>query len=60
MPISLQARDGNWYAALYGQFDELGEYRIVIYGEDIVGLRSRPRELRLIRGSRIFLPFIAN
>lgn len=58
LPIPLQARADHWYGALYGQFDEIGEYRIVIYAKDELGLQSQPRELRFRSGSQLFLPLV--
>ena len=59
LPTQLQARGDDWFGALYGQLEEIGTYRIVVYAEDEAGLQSRPREVRFTTGSQIFLPLIA-
>ncbi|MEZ4867553.1 MAG: C13 family peptidase [Caldilineaceae bacterium] len=58
VPISLQARGDDWYAALYGQFDEIGEYRIILYAEDESGLRSHSHEAKFVTGQRVYLPLV--
>lgn len=57
LPLPLLARGNEQYAALYGQFDEPGLYRIVIYAEDDEGLTSRPLELFV---NTLYLPLVAN
>lgn len=58
LPLPLQARGQNWYGAIYGQFDEMGKYRIVVYAEDEGSLTSRPVVIEVNPGSRIFLPLV--
>ena len=55
LPLPLLARGNDQYAATYGQFDEPGTYRIVIYAEDDEGLTARPVELIV---STLYLPLI--
>lgn len=57
-PLSLQNRGNGWFAATYGEFDEIGEYRILVYAEDEDGLRSRLVELTRSVGTRVYLPLI--
>lgn len=57
-PITLQARGNNQYAGLYGAFDAVGNYRIVIYALDDDGLHSPAKTLIFNNGSRLFLPLI--
>jgi hypothetical protein len=58
LPMQLQARTDDWFGVLYGQFEEIGEYRIVVYAEDELGLQSQPRQIRFRNGSSVFLPLV--
>jgi hypothetical protein len=56
--VPLVDRGDDWYAIRYTQFQEIGEYRIVIYAGDDDGLQSRPRAVTLRTGWPVFLPVI--
>ncbi|MEZ4864564.1 MAG: C13 family peptidase [Caldilineaceae bacterium] len=58
-PITLQDRGNNIYAGLYGAFDEIGTYRIVVTGIDDDGLESRILDFTVSTGSLIYLPLVA-
>jgi cell division septation protein DedD len=58
-PLPLQSRGNNQYAALYGQFDEVGLYRIVVYAVDDEKLTSRPLAFTVQNGSKTFLPLVS-
>ena len=53
-------RGNDWYAITYNEFDEMGEYRILIYGEDYDGLQGRPRLLTVQTGWEVYLPLVLN
>ena len=57
-PITLQPQYANHYAGLYGHFDEIGTYRIVVYAEDDEGLHAPVKEILFQNGSQIFLPLV--
>ncbi len=46
------------YTAVYEGFDEVGEYRIVVYAVDGDGLGARPREIKVRVGRRVYLPLV--
>lgn len=58
-PITLQARGNNLYAGLYGAFDEIGSYRIVVSAIDDDNLESRVLEFSFNTGSVLFMPLVA-
>ncbi len=58
-PITLQARGNDMYAGLYGAFEEIGNYRIVVSAIDDDGLESRVLEFHYSTGSQILLPLIS-
>ena len=58
VPENLHHRDGDWYAVSYSNFDEIGEYRVVIYAKDNEGLQARPKELRVRTGWSVYLPLV--
>jgi len=58
LPVTLQSRGGNWYGGLYGEFDESGAYRVVVYAEDDEGLMGRPKQVQVWTGWRVYLPVI--
>ena len=43
LPVTLLSRGNDWYGVSYPSFDEIGEYRIVLYAEDDGGLQGRPK-----------------
>ena len=57
-PAALMTLGDDWFGIDYGQFNEIGEYRIVVYAEDELDLQSRPREIRFSNGSRLWLPLV--
>ncbi len=53
--------DGNGdgiYGATFMGFEEVGDYRIVVYAIDDEGLVGRPKEMRVRVGGQIYLPVI--
>jgi len=48
----------GWYAGTYGEFAELGEYRLVVYAVDNHYLRSRPKEVTVQTGWEVYLPLL--
>jgi hypothetical protein len=50
-------RDGV-YSGVYEGFDEVGEYRVVVYAVDGEGLEGRPKEVEVTTGWPIYLPLI--
>jgi hypothetical protein len=58
-PLQLQRRGHDQYAALYGQFDEVGVYRIVVYAVDDEKLTSRPLSFTVQMGSKTYLPLVS-
>jgi len=46
------------YSAMYESFDEVGEYRIVVYAVDGDGLGARPREIKVRVGWKVYLPLV--
>ena len=43
---------------MYTGFDQIGAYRIVVYATDEDGQLSRPREVMVTTGWRVFLPAV--
>ena len=56
--IVLQNQGGEWYAATYVGFNEVGSYRVVIYAEDDDGLEARPVVIEMRTGGEVYLPLI--
>ena len=58
----LDPNKDNVYTALYESFDEVGEYRIVIYAVDTSTLQGRPKAIKIRVGlttrSYIYLPAV--
>lgn len=55
--LRLQDGDGDGvYTGLYTGFDQMGTYRIVVYATDEDGQLSRPREVMVTTGWRVFVP----
>jgi len=52
-----QNRD-DVYTGLYEGFDEVGEYRIVVYAVDGEGFEGRPREVEVRTGWLVYLPVV--
>ncbi len=46
------------YGGVYEGFDEIGEYRLVVYAADNDDLKARPKEARVRTGWQIYLPLI--
>lgn len=58
--IRLLDGDGDGvYTGLYTGFDQVGVYRIVVYATDEDGQLSRPREVLVRTGWKLFLPGVA-
>jgi len=57
--VTLLDQDGDHvYTGLYERFDEIGEYRVVIYAVDGESLKGRPRVIRVSTGSKVYLPLV--
>ena len=54
----LQDPDGDGIWEAIEQFDELGEYRLVIYAADDEDLSARPKELKIRTGWQVYLPLV--
>jgi hypothetical protein len=50
-------RDGV-YSGVYEGFDELGEYRVVVYAVDGEGLEGRPKQVEVTTGWQVYLPVV--
>jgi len=46
------------YTGLYGGFDEVGEYRVVVYAVDNEELQGRPKEMVVRTGWLVYLPVV--
>jgi hypothetical protein len=59
-PVAYQLLDrgSDWRAITYNKFDEVGEYRILIYAEDDGGLLARPRLVAVRTGWLVYLPAV--
>ncbi len=57
-PVTLWEAGNNWHNATYTEFDEMGEYRILIYAEDDIGLQGRPKLITVQTGYQIYLPLV--
>lgn len=54
--VQLQDLDGDGvYRALYENFDEIGEYRLVVHALDTDQLQSQPQEITIQTGSALYL-----
>jgi uncharacterized repeat protein (TIGR01451 family) len=58
LPVALFSQGNNQYGVLYPSFDEIGEYRIVIYAQDYEGLQARPKEILVWTGWPVYMPAI--
>jgi hypothetical protein len=58
LPAALFSQGSNQYGILYPSFDEIGEYRIVIYAQDNEGLQARPKEILARTGWPVYLPLL--
>jgi hypothetical protein len=57
--VMLLDQDGDHiYTGLYERFNEIGEYRIVIYAVDGESLRGRPRVIKARTGWPVYLPVV--
>jgi hypothetical protein len=54
----LSPQTNDWYGKQYNTFDEMGEYRLVIYAEDDAGLAARPLEVKVQVGWPVYLPLV--
>jgi hypothetical protein len=59
-PVAYQLLDrgSDWRAITYNKFDEVGEYRIVVYAEDDGGLLARPKLVTVRTGWSVYLPLV--
>jgi hypothetical protein len=53
--VQLQPQGNDLFSAIYEGFDEIGEYRLVIYAADGEGLEGRPKELTVQVGDGAFV-----
>ena len=58
LPVNLFSQGNNQYGVLYTSFDEMGEYRIVVYAKDNEGLQARPREVLVRTGWLVYVPAV--
>ena len=58
LPVTLHPQTGEWYGGLYGELDEMGLYRVVVYAQDEQGLQSRPKEILTWTGWSVYLPLV--
>jgi len=59
LPTLLLLSQGNgWYGAQYTGFDTLGNYRVVFYAEDDLGLAARPVAIEVRTGWGVYLPLV--
>ena len=56
--VQLFREEESWYGDDDYQFDERGEYRVVVYAEDDEGLLSRPQEVLVQTNYQLYLPTI--
>ena len=54
----LQDPDGDGIWEAIEQFDELGEYRLVVYAADDEDLSARPKALKVRTGWQVYLPLM--
>jgi hypothetical protein len=57
-PVLLQSREDGWYSGLYDGFHEGGDYRIVVFAQDVDGPEARPKEHQVHISWRIYLPLV--
>jgi hypothetical protein len=50
-------RDGV-YSGVYEGFNEVGEYRLVVYAVDGEGLEGRPKQVEVTTGWQVYLPMV--
>jgi hypothetical protein len=60
LQLELRWQGNDWYGDWYIAFDEIGEYRVVIYAEDDGGLTSLPEEITVRTGWAIYLPLVVS
>ena len=59
LPTAMLLSQGNgWYGAQYTGFDEMGEYRVVFYAEDDLGLSAQPVAIMVQTGWAVYLPVV--
>jgi hypothetical protein len=58
--VQLQPQGDDLFSAIYEGFDEVGEYRLVIYAADNENLEGRPREVKVSTGQEheVYLPLV--
>lgn len=57
--VTLLDPDGDGtYSALYQNFDEIGEYRVVVYAVDVEYETEQPKQVHLQTGHKLFLPTV--
>jgi hypothetical protein len=59
-PVAYQLLDrgSDWRAITCNKFDEIGEYRILVYAEDDGGLLARPKLVTVRTGWPVYLPLV--
>jgi len=58
-PVELLSQGNDWYGAKYTGFNEIGEYRVVFYAEDDLGLAAQPVAITVRTGWAVYLPIVA-
>ena len=59
LPTAMLLSQGNgWYGAQYTGFNEMGEYRVVFYAEDDLGLSAQPVAIMVRTGWAVYLPVV--
>ena len=58
-PIRLRESADGMYRATYENFNEVGTYHLIVYAEDLSGLRAKPKNLLVENGSIVYLPMLA-
>ena len=56
--MTLAPQEDNWYTAIYTDFTEMGEYRLVIFAEDDGDLPARPMPLEVRVSWMVYLPLV--
>ena len=57
--VTLLDPDGDGtYSALYQNFEQMGQYRVVVYAVDVENLQGQPKQVRVQTGHQLFLPAI--
>jgi len=58
MVLEEHPTEEGWYTSVYTGFNEIGEYRLVVYATDNEFVRSRPKEATVRTGWPVYLPVV--